>query len=165
MSVQQRAAAALDVSPAATFPPWQQVSKKVWVGREGDKRQVTFCGGFPSVHGKFSCWKWRMGVPHRAAHGGVIGDPESTLTQPGEEGDGWAGPKRRGGSKGVWFSARVYFVPLLIKVGMAILWCNGKNAGLSPARSVFWSEVNNMNIRNDLIMVLHECNWKADLLL
>lgn len=65
--------------PAATFLPWQQVSKEVWVGREGDKSQVKLCGSFPFACGKFSCWKWRMGVLCRATHGGIIGDPESTL--------------------------------------------------------------------------------------
>jgi len=58
----------------------------------------------------------------------------------------------------VWFSARVYFVPLLIKVGMAILLFKGKNRGLGPACSLFWSQVDDVNLRNDLFMVLHECN-------
>lgn len=56
-------------------------------------------------------------------------------------------------------------MPLLIEVGMTILRCKGKNVGLNCASSLFWSKVDSVNPRSGFIMVLHECNCEADLLL
>lgn len=53
----------------------------------------------------------------------------------------------------------------LPKAGMAVLGFEAKNAGLRSARSLFESEAESAKRRNDLIVVLLECNRKEDLLL
>lgn len=73
------------------------------------------------VCGKFSCQKRRMGVLGWAAPSGMVGDPGSVPIPAGKQRDGRAGLKGRGGSKGVSFSSRGYFVALLMEAQTAVL--------------------------------------------
>lgn len=52
-----------------------------------------------------------------------------------------------------------------MEVQTAVLWFKGESAGHGPALLLFRFEVDSMKLRNDLIMVMHESSWKADLLL
>lgn len=73
--------------------------------------------------------------------------------------------ERCGGSGGLRWGTRGRFVLPLPKAGMAVLGFEAKNAGLRSARSLFESEAESAKRRNDLIVVLLECNRKEDLLL
>lgn len=62
-----------------------------------------------------------MGVLGWAAPSGMVGDPGNVPIPAGKQRDSRAGLKGRGGSKGVSFSSRGYFVALLMEAQTAVL--------------------------------------------
>lgn len=94
------------------LPPFllgSKFSKRcVWGGRDRSLKPGSVCG-------KFSSPKRRMGLLSQAVPSRMVVTLGESPPQQGTEGDR-AGPKGPGGSKGVRFSSRGYFVVLLMEV-------------------------------------------------